>query len=103
MHVSKLERGFANSILTIVLSGSGPFYHMAPLNQSEDSPLLPPLFTPRRQTQHRNALHQAAEETGIDIVDVSLDWAVWIYGKLIHSVSVPRPPVLEDQRQLRLG
>lgn len=44
---------------------------MAPLNQSEDSPLLPPLFTPRRQTQHRHALTLAAEETGIDMVDVS--------------------------------
>ncbi|GHJ88107.1 hypothetical protein NliqN6_4509 [Naganishia liquefaciens] len=48
---------------------SGPYYHMAPLNQTEDSPLLPPLFTPRRQSQHRHALHSAAEETGVDIVD----------------------------------
>ncbi|KAJ9105550.1 hypothetical protein QFC19_003532 [Naganishia cerealis] len=48
---------------------AGPYLHKAPLNASEDSPLLPPLFTPRRQTQHHHALFLAAEETGIDMLD----------------------------------
>ncbi|KAJ9096755.1 hypothetical protein QFC21_005025 [Naganishia friedmannii] len=80
---------------------AGAYHHKAPLNASEDSPLLPPLFTPRRQTQHHHALSMAAEETGVDIVDY---WKIkdsfasdeYFAGvDRVHPIETPRAVVVD--------
>jgi hypothetical protein len=52
----------------------GGGYFQPPLDRSVDSVLFPPLFSQRRLAQHAQALRLAAEEEGVDSLDVSLDW-----------------------------
>jgi hypothetical protein len=49
----------------------GGGYFQPPLDRSVDSVLFPPLFSQRRLAQHAQALRLAAEEEGVDSLDVS--------------------------------
>lgn len=87
----------------------GGGYFQPPLDRSVDSVLFPPLFSQRRLAQHAQALRLAAEEEGVDSLDVSNNLTTpsrYISTRtsgLIQMTRSRRKTVLETQRFVQLG
>jgi len=84
----------------------GGGYFQPPLDRSQDSVLFPPLFSQRRLAQHAQTLRQAAEEEGVDSLDVShwLETTDDMYRIADDRTILYEPStVLETQRFVQLG
>lgn len=85
----------------------GGGYFQPPLDRSVDSVLFPPLFSQRRLAQHAQALRLAAEEEGVDSLDVSNNLAT--SGRYISTSGLTQITrsttkiVLETKRLVQLG
>lgn len=78
----------------------GGGYFNPPLDATQDSPLLPPLFAQRRLVQHSMALKAGAKAAGVDTLDVSCIRAARDTQRLTRAFAVLEAQGLVQRRRL---